>query len=152
MKKVIFLQTFPGASPQAMLNEADELARNIPATDKAMTPSFEEMMRRFREDYICKPRPKGAEKSKRFISCAIEVCKEFEIDTMITEYEHEIVVKMELYSLWYGGSLKHALEKLLKLADVVSFASVVDNADYICVSFGCYTYNLFRDGRKVELW
>ncbi len=50
MKKVIFLQTFCEVSPpapQAMLNEADELARNIPATDKAMTPSFEEMMRRF---------------------------------------------------------------------------------------------------------
>ncbi len=152
MKKVIFLQTFPGASPQAMLNEAEELARNIPATDKTMAPSFEEMMRRFREDYIYKPRSGAARKSKRFVSYAIKVCKEFEIDTVITEYEHEIDVSMELYSLWYGGSLKHALEKLLKHADVVSFASVKDKADYICVSFGYYTYNLFRDGRKVELW
>ncbi len=152
MKKVIFLQTFPGASPQAMLNEADELCRNIPATDKIITPPFEEMMRRFQEDYIYKPRSGAAKKSKRFISYAIEVCKEFEINTVITEYEHEIVVNMELYSLWYGGSLKHALEKLLKLADAVSFASVKDKADYICVSMGCYTHDTFRDGKRVELW
>ncbi len=148
MKKVIFSQTFPEASPQAMLNEADELCRNIPDTDKPVIPSFEEMLRH----YIYKPRPEAAEKSKRFISYAIEVCKEFEIDMVIIEYEHEIVVNMELYSMWYGGSLKHALEELLRLADVVSFASVEDKADYICVSMGYYTHDTFRDGRKVELW
>ncbi len=64
MKKVIFLQIFPGASPQAMLNEADELSKIISAKDKTQAPSFEEMMRRFRDDYICKPRPEAAEKSR----------------------------------------------------------------------------------------
>ncbi len=152
MKKIIFSQTFPEASPQAMLNEADELCRNIPDTDKPVIPSFEEMTRRFREDYIYKPRPEAAEKSKRFISYAIDVCKEFEIDTVIIEYEHEIVVNMELYSLWYGGSLKHALEKLLILADVVSFAPVEDKVDYICISTSYYMHDTFRGGRKVELW
>ncbi len=152
MKKIIFSQTFPEASPQAMLNEAEELSRNIPATDNITIPPFEEMLRRFREDYIYKPRPWAARKSKRFISYAIKVCREFEIDTEIIEHEHEIVVSMELYSLWYSGSLKHALEKLLKLADAVSFASVKDKADYICVSMGYNTHDTFRGGKKVNLW
>ncbi len=152
MKKVIFSQTFPEASPQTMLDEAEELSGNTPAADNITTPPFEEMLRRFREDYICKPRPGAAEKSKQFISYAIEVCREFEIDTEISEYEHEILVSMELYSLWYGGSLKHALEKLLRLADVVSFTSVKDKADYICVSMGYYTHDTFRGGKKVNLW
>lgn len=152
MKKVIFSQTFPEASPQAMLDEADKLCRSIPAGDRPMIPSFEEMMKRFREDYIYNPRPEAAEESKRFISYAIEVCKEFEIDMVITEYEHEIVVNMELYSSWYGGSLKHALEELLRLADVVSFTAVKDKADYICISMGYSTHDTLRDGKKVELW
>jgi len=58
MKKVIFSQTFPEASPQAMLNEAEELSRN--ATDNIMIPPFEEMLRRFQEDYTWKPRPGAA--------------------------------------------------------------------------------------------
>lgn len=152
MKKVIFSQTFPEASQQAMLDEAEALSGNIPAADNITTPSSEEMMRRIREDYICKPRPGAVEQSKQFISCAIEVCREFEIDTEISEYEHEILVSMEFYSLWYGGSFKHALEELLRLADVVSFTSIKDKADYICVSMGYYTHDTFRGGKKVDLW
>ncbi len=150
IREVIFSQTFPKVTPKEMLGSAEDLSKGIQSSGGTIIPPFEKVIKRFREEYTYEPRPGAAERSKQFISCAIAICKDFEIDTEIVALEHQILVNMGLYSSWYGGAIKHALVELLRLADDVSFAPTKDEPARLRVSMGYYTHNMFQNGAKVE--
>lgn len=151
IREVIFSQVFPEGDPKAMQARAEELSKGAPISEGTTIPSIEEVVCRFREKYTYKPRPEAAEKSKRFISCAIATCKEFEIDTEIIALEYQILVNMDLYFAWYGGAIKHALVELLRLADDISFTLTKDvEPDRLHISMGYYTHDMFLNGVKIE--
>ena len=151
-EELIFSQRFPDAQPMAMLRKADELRHTIPAGEMAPAPSFEDMLKKLEENYTYKPKPDAAEKSKQFITQAIAVCRDFEINTEIYRRRYEIAVTMDIYYAWYGGLIKHAFDTLMGLADDFSLFSGKCSSEYVRITMAYHTHEKFFRGKKVEWW
>lgn len=150
--KVIFLQKFPDAHPEAMLKKAEELSRAVPADQKIPIPPFEDLLRKMEEEYTYKPKPDAEKAALAFISLAIAVCRNFEIDTEITRREYEINVTMDLDYGWYAGDIKRPFAALLNLADEFSLTCNKSEPDCVRVSMAYHTHDLYSHGKKVEWW
>lgn len=147
--ELIFSQQFPDA--RAILKKAEELPHAAPAGRESLDSAFEDMVRQAREKYTIEPRPDAAEKSKQFISQAIAVCQDFEIDTKIHKRRHEVVAAMDLYCGWYGGPVKRALDALLRLADDFTLSRNTNKPEYIRISMAYRTHDIYSCGEKM-IW
>lgn len=148
--KVIFLQTFPDATPTAMLKKADELLQGEYAENEIPTKTFTELLKGLAKDYIYVLRKDAEKESERFVSYAIEVCREYEIDTMIIQEEHEINVSMELYLGWHDNSFKIAFVSLLRVADDFTLASIKNKPEYVRITLSYHTHDKYRHGERIE--
>ena len=123
--KVIFSQKFPDARPVPMMKQTEENCTFAPS-------------------------PGAERKSRAFISLAMMVCREFEIDTEITRSEHEINITMDLSCGWHDREVKRAFAAVLRLADDFTLLCNPGEPDRIRVSMSCRTHNLYSHGKKVE--
>ena len=151
-RNVIFSQKFPDARPAAMLERMEKLCRTISADKKTPAPSFEDMLRKIRENYTYEPRPDAEKEAEAFISLAMAVCRDFEIATEITRREHEIDVTMDLYYGWHSRDIKNAFADVLRLADDVTLSCNPSESDGIRVSMAYHTHDLYSHEKKVEWW
>lgn len=149
---VIFSQKFPDARPEAMLKRAEELSRTVSDDGKKPSTSFEDFLRNINEIYTYEPRPDAEKNAEQFISLAIAVCRDFEIDTEITRREHEIDVTMDLYYGWHSRDIKRAFAAVLRLADDFTLTCNPSEPDCVRVSMAYHTHNLYSHGKKVEWW
>ena len=151
-EKIIFLQLFPDAQPMAMLKKAEELSHIASVEQTSLPPTFEEMLRRIEEKYTYEPKPDAKKKSEQFITQAIAVCREFEIDTAIYKRSHEIVATMDLYCGWHDGTTKRALVALLDIADDFTLSFDKSKPEYVRISISYHTHNIYADGKRREWW
>ena len=151
-EKIIFSQQFPDAQPMAMLKKAEELSHIASVEQTSLPPTFEEMLRRIEEKYTYEPKPDAEKKSEKFITQAIAVCREFEIDTEICKRSYEIVVAMDLYCGWHDGTIKRALVALLDLADDFTLSLDKSKPEYVRISVSYHTHNIYVDGKRREWW
>lgn len=140
---VIFSQSFPDQTPEAMMMEAEELLQaDIEPSGKTVEEAYQEFLERLTW-YDYKRRPDASEKSEEFINFAKWVCQEFGIDTKIVQREHEVDVIMDIYFAYYEGEIKHALEKIIVLADNISFTSQKGKPDCFCMSAAYQTHDRY---------
>ena len=151
-EKIIFLQLFPNAQPMAMLEKAEELSKTILAERETPAPTFEDMLRRIEEKYTYEPKPDAKKKSEQFITQAIAVCREFEIDTAIYKRSYEIVAAMDLYCGWHDSTIKRALVALLNLADDFTLSLDKSKPEYVRISISYHTHNIYVDGKRRAWW
>lgn len=151
-REIIFAQKFPDARPAAMLKKAEELSRTTSAAKRTPPLSFEDLLKKFEEKYTYEPKPDAEKKSKAFISLAIAVCRNFEIDTTITRREHAIDVTMDLYCGWHSCDITRAFVAVLRLADEFTLTVNPDDREYVRISMTYHTHNLYSHGKKVEWW
>lgn len=149
---IIFAQKFPDADPTAILKKIEEQTQADPATIKTPPISFEDLLKKFEEKYTYEPKPNVDKESLLFISLAIEVCRNFEIDTEICKRSHEITATMDLYCGWHDSAFKRPFVALLGLADDFTLSYVKDNPEYVRISVSYYTHNRYSNGEKVEWW
>lgn len=119
-KEVIFSKTFPEVEIGTLETNKDNLPE-IKQHQERPVPPFEELWDELLEKYDSIPRYDPDEKSKEFISCAIELCEDFEINTEIAKVVYGVSVSMDIGFGWFGGSVKKELESLIALADDISF-------------------------------
>ena len=149
---IIFSQQFPDAQPMAMLKKAEELSHIASVEQTSLPPTFEEMLKRIEEKYTYKPKPDAEKKSEQFITQAIAVCREFEIDTEICKRSHEIVAAMDLYCGWHDSTIKRALVALLDIADDFTLSFDKSKPEYVRISISYHTHNIYADGKRREWW
>lgn len=149
-RNIIFSQKFPDAYPEAILKKAEELYRAAPASRKKPPPPFEELLKQIEENNTYELRPDGARKSNTFVSLAIAVCREFEIDTEITKGKYEINVTMDLGYGWYGGDFKRPLIAVLKLADDFHLTCNKNRPDCVRISMTYHTHNRYVCGKRAD--
>lgn len=149
-RKVIFSQKFPDANPMAILAKAEEMCRADPEAGKEPPISFKELLKRFEESETYEPRPDAEEMSAVFISLAIGVCRDLEIDTEIIQKEHGIDVAMDLDYGWYGGEVKRLITAVLRFADDFSLTCSTSRPDCIRVSMTYYTHDRYVHGKKAD--
>lgn len=150
--KIVFVHKFPAARPEAMLERAEELSRTVSDDGKNPSASFEDFLRKISEIYTYELRPDAEKKAERFISLAIAVCRDFEIDTEITRREHEIDVTMDLYYGWHGRDIKNAFAAVLRLADDFTLTCDPSEPNCVRISMAYHTHDLYSHGKKVEWW
>ena len=131
-----------------MLKKAEEMSREVHAGQVPPPPPFEELLKQFEETETYEPRSGAEERSAAFISGAIAVCREFEIDTEITKGEYAINVTMDLDYGWHGGDFKLPFTAVLKLADDFSLASNPNRQDCVRISMTYYTHNRYVRGKR----
>ena len=151
-EKIIFLQLFPDAQPMAMLEKTEELSETVLDERNTPAPTFKDMLRQIEEKYTYEPKPDAEKKSEKFITQAIAVCREFEIDTAIYKRSYEIVAAMDLYCGWHDSTIKRALVALLDLADDFTLSFDKNKPEYIRISLSYHTHNIYADGKRREWW
>lgn len=149
-RDIIFSQKFPDSYPEAILKRAEELSRAAPDSLKEPPLPFKELLKQFQESETYKPRPDAEAKSKAFISLAIAVCRDFEIDTEITKGSHEVKVTMDLDYGWYDSALKGSLTDVLNRADDFSLTCNPDRPDCIRISMTYHTHDRYVYGTKTD--
>lgn len=147
---VIFSQKFPDSYPMAILEKMEELCRDDPAARKDPPISFEELLKKIKESNTYEPRPDAEKMSVMFVSSAIAVCRDFEIDTEITKSQYGIDVTMDLGYGWYGGAVKRSLTALLKVADEFILTCNESRPDCIRVSMTYHTHDRYVHGEKAD--
>lgn len=148
---VIFSQSFPDKTPEAMLKEAEKLVQAGAYTGgKTAEQAYQEFLERLTW-YGYKRKPDATEKSEEFINYAKWVCQKFEIDTEIVQREHEIDVMMDIYYSYFEGEIKRALEKIIVLADTLTFTCQKEKPDCFCMSAAYQTHERYiRDDEGDE--
>lgn len=147
---IIFAQKFPDADPTAILKKTEEQTQADPVAIKTPPISFEDLLKKFEEQYTYKPKPDAEKESVIFVSVSKEICREFEIDTEIYKKEHEIIVAMDLYCGWHDSSFKRPFVGLLRLADDLTLSYDKNKPEYVRISMSYYTHNRYSNGEKVE--
>lgn len=148
--KVIFLQTFPDATPEAMLQKEDMLPHNEYTDKDLQAKTFSEIFEWVERDCTYELRKDAEEKTERLTSYAIEVCREFEVDTMIIQKEHEIDVSIDLYLGWHTRSFKNAFVSMLRYADDFTLAPIKDKPEFIRFTMSYHTHDKYRHGELIE--
>lgn len=147
---VIFSQKFPDAYPETILKKAEELSRAVPDGLKKPPPPFQELLKRFEESETYEPKPGAETQSEAFISLAIAVCREFEIDTEITKGNYEVKVTMDLDYGWYDSAFKRPFAAVLNHADDFNLTCHPDRPDCVRLSMTYYTHIRYVYGEKVD--
>jgi len=141
-KEIIFSMSFPKTNEDKLDENAQKICETDPEVTSFVTSStFEKILDNLFQRYTYIPRKEAERQSKEFISCAIEICQFYEIDTEISRMMHSIVVSMNIGFGWIGGHIKRDLDELISLADDISLFGQKDDPDALIMVLSYYTHD-----------
>lgn len=148
--EVIFSQKFPDAHPAAILKKIEEQLQESPSDIMAPPIPFNELLKKFDKESTYEPKPNATKESAVFTALAMEICRNFEIDTEIVQGSHEIVATMDLYCGWHDNAFTSPFAALLGLADDFTLSYVKDDPEYVRISMSYHTHILYSNGEEKE--
>lgn len=119
-----------------------EVKEPAPSKDKC---SSQNIFKQLNEGAVYVPLPKRKPIAKAFISQAIEISENYQIDTEIRQGAGTVTV---MFSFDCGGAMGF-LKSVIQYADDISFFSSTNGYE-IVLALDFYTYALYRHGRKMR--
>ena len=146
-QKVIYKRQYKPTIEEIEAEIADE---PIPAEVKEPAPSkykcsSKDIFKQLNEGAVYVPLPERKPIAKVFISQAIEISENYQIDTEIRQGAGTVTV---IFSFDCGGAMGF-LKSVIQYADDISFFSSTNGYE-IVLALDFYTYALYRHGRKMR--
>ncbi|NBI65998.1 hypothetical protein D1646_04060 [Pseudoflavonifractor sp. 60] len=138
--EVIFSKSFPKLNVDEL---GDVELKGYEADLELKKVDASSFLENFNKKFVYIPRPDAEQRAKEFISYAIELCNDFEIDTEISRTEYSIDVSMNIGFGWFGGHIKRELDKLIGMADDVSTFTRKDDSDALIIVASYYTHDRY---------
>lgn len=147
-QKVIYKRQYN--KPTIEEKEAEIADEPIPAEVKEPAPSKDkcsskDIFKQLNEGAVYVPLPEWKPIAKVFISQAIEISENYQIDTEIRQGAGTVTV---IFSFDCGGAMGF-LKSVIQYADDISFFSSTNGYE-IVLALDFYTYALYRRGRKMR--
>lgn len=146
--EIIYSRRYTDYSSPKLLKDMGREDKGIPATSKRETmASFDEFMRKLRDESEYVERPDGMKRVQEFIGRVKRLSADFEVDVDVKQWHGHVEAELYCFGLYFSDFTPEFCT-LLSLCDTISVMPTPKRKGYVTISLTCHSHDHYVSGRK----